>query len=99
MAPITARLMRLSENRYVKVLCKDGEVIEGFVSKYTRAEDNYPQKVAQIEIERANCYIVLKHYEMKDLQIIDTRTGLEVSTKPTKGERFIAFLLGKNLNK
>lgn len=96
---VTAREMGKSLGNYVKAYCKNGDLIEGMVANYVRPEDNYPFQIGQIEIERQNCYIVLKQHEVDRLEIYDRKTGLAIKSEPTGWEKFKYFMLGKDINK
>lgn len=91
--------MSKSEGMFVKAYCKDGEIVTGIVSIYTRPEDNPKERTGVIEIDRKNHYVVIKQHELEKLEIYDPATGLAVSTKPTFFDRLKYFMLGRDINK
>lgn len=91
--------MSKSEGMFVKAHCKDGEIITGIVSHYTRPEDNPRELTGVIEIDRKDHYIVVKQHELDKLEIYDPATGLEVSAKPTFFDKLKYFMLGRDINK
>ncbi len=96
---VTLFQMSKSEGMLVNVKCKDGEVVQGIVSRYIRPEDNPKERAGVIEIDKKSHYIVLKQDDIEKLEIYDPKTKVLVSTKPTTYDRFIYFMLGRDINK
>lgn len=90
--------MNKSVNYFVKAYCKDGEVVTGLVASYTRPEDNPKERAGFIEIDRKSHYIVLKQYELDNLEIYD-RAGHKINAEPTLFDKFKYFMLCKDINK
>ena len=91
--------MSKSVNCYVKAYCKDGEIVTGIVASYTRPEDNPNERTGFIEVDKKSPYIVLKQYELENLEIYDAATGRKINTEPTAFEKFKYFMLGRDINK
>lgn len=63
------------EGKKVRLICTDDEIFEGVVSDYIFPEDNEPEGIAAIDIDkcpqRAGRSVSFYEYEIKSIEILD----------------------------
>ena len=60
---------KLNSGLKLKIICIDGQIVEGLYGGYTQAVDNDPE-IASISIKNNNHYIEIDENEIKSIEVI-----------------------------
>ena len=60
---------KLNSELKLKIICIDGQIIEGSYGGYTQALDNDPE-IASISIKKNNQYIEIDENEIKSIEVM-----------------------------